>query len=120
MSVTPESLLKIYVRRVRCSHCLTDLHERCPICSAVIKKEGADFIVLLSSTDGKTDLSLFETASGSLVKQTTAETLDFGHRISSGGDSVVYARSKGRRGRARDRKRHRVCIPLQTVRRRCH
>lgn len=32
--------------------------------------------MLLSSTDGKVDLSLFESATGSLVKQTAADSLD--------------------------------------------
>jgi hypothetical protein len=71
-----QSSLTVYVEGPDAATALRILHERCPICSAVIKKDGADLIVLLSSTDGKTDLSVFETVSGGLVMQTTAETLD--------------------------------------------
>jgi Protein of unknown function (DUF2846) len=75
-SAAAQHSTKVYVEGSDAATALRILHDRCPVCSAVIKKDAADFVILLSSTEGKTDLSLFEAATGGLVKQTTAESLD--------------------------------------------
>jgi hypothetical protein len=46
-----------------------------PICSPVIKRDAADFVLLLSSSRDELSLSLFETATGGLLKEATVESV---------------------------------------------
>jgi Protein of unknown function (DUF2846). len=68
--------LKVYIEAPDVGLAVKVLHDRCPICTPVIKRDAADFVLLLTPTEGKLSLSVFESVGGSLLTQVTADSVE--------------------------------------------
>ena len=68
--------LKVYIEAPDLGSAVKVLHDRCPICTPVIKRDAADIVMLLTPTEGKLSLSVFESVGGSLLIQVTADSVE--------------------------------------------
>jgi uncharacterized protein DUF2846 len=78
VSLAAQAPLKVYLDSPNMAAAVKALHDHCAECSPVIKRDGADFLVLLSESNGKLMLSVFESSTGGVIKESTVGTVDLG------------------------------------------